>query len=320
MLGWSLICPLSTWQVRAGDRAVLLRLHLPPAQPQLPPAGAGRPPHLEEGGHLRGLVRGQGAQEVLLQGDTCHVSRVTCHVSRCAGAGVLPGAAVRRVRAVGVRVPRRRGAGRLRRAGGAGLRHAGHGAAAGAAGPRGGRPGAGVQPHHALHAVRGPGPRQDHRAHRPGLLPAGEAAAKLQSWVPASCVQEHSPKLGKPKKHPAYCVYVAYRLTARGSEPAGSSDLSSASTPFSGASGEEEEAEDDMEVAEELEDKQLSLRWPDRLSRGEAWLCITVFQVGAVGAGEQGVEGAARQAGPRPQLAGGEGGGAGAGHQAQHNG
>ena len=79
MLGWSLICPLSTWQVRAGDRAVLLRLHLPPAQPQLPPAGAGRPPHLEEGGHLRGLVRGQGAQEVLLQGDTCHVSSVTCH-------------------------------------------------------------------------------------------------------------------------------------------------------------------------------------------------------------------------------------------------
>ena len=75
----SLICPLSTWQVRAGDRAVLLRLHLPPAQPQLPPAGAGRPPHLEEGGHLRGLVRGQGAQEVLLQGDTCHVSSVTCH-------------------------------------------------------------------------------------------------------------------------------------------------------------------------------------------------------------------------------------------------
>lgn len=87
-------------------------------------------------------------------------------------------------------------------------------------------------------------------------------------------MQEHSPKLGKPKKHPAYCVYVAYRLTARGSEPAGSSDLSSASTPFSGASGEEEEAEDDMEVAEELEDKQLSLRWPDRLSRGE---CLVVY-------------------------------------------
>ena len=86
-------------------------------------------------------------------------------------------------------------------------------------------------------------------------------------------MQEHSPKLGKPKKHPAYCVYVAYRLTARGSEPAGSSDLSSASTPFSGASGEEEE--DDMEVAEELEDKQLSLRWPDRLSRGE---CLVVSQ------------------------------------------
>ena len=94
--------------------------------------------------------------------------------------------------------------------------------------------------------------------------------------MPASCPQEHSPKLGKPKKHPAYCVYVAYRLTARGSEPtAGSSDLSSASTPFSGASGEEEdEAEDDMEVAEELEDKQLSLRWPDRLRSGE---CLVTY-------------------------------------------
>ena len=95
--------------------------------------------------------------------------------------------------------------------------------------------------------------------------------------MPASCPQEHSPKLGKPKKHPAYCVYVAYRLTPRGSEPAaGSSDLSSASTPFSGGGGEEEdEAEDDMEVAEELEDKQLSLRWHNRLSSGE---CLVMYR------------------------------------------
>ena len=25
-------------------------------------------------------------------------------------------------------------------------------------------------------------------------------------------LQEHNPKLGKPKKHPAYCVYLGYRL------------------------------------------------------------------------------------------------------------
>ena len=138
--------------------------------------------------------------------------------------------------------------------------------------------------------------------------------------MPASCPQEHSPKLGKPKKHPAYCVYVAYRLTPRGSEPtAGSSDLSSASTPFSGGGGEEEdEAEDDMEVAEELEDKQLSLRWPDRPAAVNAWLRNAMFQVRTFGAGEQVVEGAAREAGPRPQLAGGEGGGAGAGCETQH--
>ena len=132
----------------------------------------------------------------------CHVSRVMCHVSRCVGAGVLPGAAVRRVRAGGVRVPRRRGARRLRRAGGAGLRHAGHGAAAGAAGPRGGGAGAGVQPHHPLHAVRGPRPRQDHRALRPGLLPAGEAAAQPRPGCQPRVRRSTAPSWASPRSTP----------------------------------------------------------------------------------------------------------------------
>ena len=70
------------------------------------------------------------------------------------------------------------------------------------------------------------------------------------------CYQEHNPKLGKPKKHPAYCVYMAYRLMKNSDEAPG--DMTSA--PSTGATEEDVFNEDDSAVVEELEDKQLSCR------------------------------------------------------------
>ena len=70
-------------------------------------------------------------------------------------------------------------------------------------------------------------------------------------------LQEHNPKLGKAKKHPAYCLYLAYRLdrVADGTE-------SSSAASFTPRSMLEDELEDEdtMEVMEELEDKQLVSR------------------------------------------------------------
>ena len=96
--------------------------------------------------------------------------------------------------------------------------------------------------------------------------------------------QEHNPKLGKPKKHPAYCVYMAYRLMKN--SDGGSLGSASVSTPLSADSEAEEfDNEDDAEVIEELEDKQLSNRLEnleqenkslkemlDKLDHGRSWL------------------------------------------------
>ena len=65
---------------------------------------------------------------------------------------------------------------------------------------------------------------------------------------------ETSPKLGKPKKHPAYCVYLAYRLDRA---VAGEEGEGSTATPTSVGWEEEEEDEEVQQVMEELEDKQL---------------------------------------------------------------
>jgi hypothetical protein len=66
-------------------------------------------------------------------------------------------------------------------------------------------------------------------------------------------LQEHNPKLGKAKKHPAYCLYVAYRLDRLGE---GTESNATSNTPCS-MMEEELEDEDTIEVMEELEEKQL---------------------------------------------------------------
>ena len=72
-------------------------------------------------------------------------------------------------------------------------------------------------------------------------------------------VQEHNPKLGKAKKHPAYCVYLAYRLIKY-------SDMSSgAASDDDGLVGDvtpsdDTTDDDDQEVLEELEETQLGRR------------------------------------------------------------
>ena len=66
-------------------------------------------------------------------------------------------------------------------------------------------------------------------------------------------LQEHNPKLGKAKKHPAYCLYVAYRLDRVGE---GSDSNPASNTPISMMEDDLED-EDTIEVMEELEDKQL---------------------------------------------------------------
>ena len=69
--------------------------------------------------------------------------------------------------------------------------------------------------------------------------------------------QEHNPKLGKAKKHPAYCVFVAYRLVKRLD---GASDVSTLSATPTSLIEDDLNLEDDFEVLEELEDKQLTNR------------------------------------------------------------
>ena len=66
-------------------------------------------------------------------------------------------------------------------------------------------------------------------------------------------LQEHNPKLGKAKKHPAYCLYIAYRLDRFGE---GTESSAASYTPRS-ILEEELEDEDSLEVMEEREDKQL---------------------------------------------------------------
>ena len=66
-------------------------------------------------------------------------------------------------------------------------------------------------------------------------------------------LQEHNPKLGKAKKHPAYCLYIAYRLDRLGE---GTESSAASYTPRSMLEDELED-EDTLEVMEELEDKQL---------------------------------------------------------------
>ena len=66
-------------------------------------------------------------------------------------------------------------------------------------------------------------------------------------------LQEHNPKLGKAKKHPAYCLYIAYRLDRLGE---GTESSAANYTPRSILENELED-EDTLEVMEELEDKQL---------------------------------------------------------------
>merc|ERR1719419_889906 len=71
-------------------------------------------------------------------------------------------------------------------------------------------------------------------------------------------LNEYNPKLGKLKKHPAYCIYVAYRLERLGD----GTESSNASIAPAAAMLLEEELEDEntLEVMEELEDKQLVTR------------------------------------------------------------
>ena len=93
-------------------------------------------------------------------------------------------------------------------------------------------------------------------------------------------LQEHNPKLGKAKKHPAYCVFVAYRL-ARQSE---AQSTTVPATPLSLTQTHLSE-EDELEVVEELEDQQLTHRLETleqenrslkeevaRLDHGRSWL------------------------------------------------
>ena len=95
-------------------------------------------------------------------------------------------------------------------------------------------------------------------------------------------LQEHNPKLGKAKKHPAYCVFVSYRLVR--SSDSQSEGATVPTTPLSLAQLHLSE-EDDLEVVEELEDKQLTIRLENleeenknlkeevaRLEHGRSWL------------------------------------------------
>ena len=72
-------------------------------------------------------------------------------------------------------------------------------------------------------------------------------------------IPEHNYKLGKPKKHAAYCLYLAYRLDSF------TELVDSRASSFTHGSGIEEddadiEDEDTVQVMEELEDKQLITR------------------------------------------------------------
>ncbi|XP_023323509.1 uncharacterized protein LOC111697665 [Eurytemora carolleeae] len=101
---------------------------------------------------------------------------------------------------------------------------------------------------------------------------------------------EHNPKLGKVKKHPAYCIYLAYRLDTSLSTPT-ISDLESITVGkgVEGVAGgvleDLEENEDTLEVLEELENKNLVNRLThmeqenkelrekvSKLERGRGWL------------------------------------------------
>jgi hypothetical protein len=55
------------------------------------------------------------------------------------------------------------------------------------------------------------------------------------------CLTELSPKLGKPKKHPAYCVYLAYRLERAGGEEPG--EATPRAAPWQEGTEEDEEAQ-----------------------------------------------------------------------------
>ena len=107
----------------------------------------------------------------------------------------------------------------------------------------------------------------------------GELGSRVVHTGRDKFLGELSPKLGKPKKHPAYCVYLAYRLerSSAGEERAEEERPAGAATPSSlqwdGEEDEEDEANQvfsfasgsetlflkkwSLQVMEELEDKQL---------------------------------------------------------------
>jgi len=70
-------------------------------------------------------------------------------------------------------------------------------------------------------------------------------------------LSELSPKLGKPKKHAAYCVYMAYRLEKGGPGGEDESEMTCVTPRSLDWEVEEEEDEETQQVIEELEDKQL---------------------------------------------------------------
>jgi len=116
----------------------------------------------------------------------------------------------------------------------------------------------------------------------------GELGSRVVHTGRDKFLGELSPKLGKPKKHPAYCVYLAYRLerSSAGEERAEEERPAGAATPSSLQwDGEEDEEDEANQVMEELEDKQLLGRLTmveqenkelrelvARLEHGRSWL------------------------------------------------
>jgi len=121
----------------------------------------------------------------------------------------------------------------------------------------------------------------------------GELGGRVVHTGREKFLGELSPKLGKPKKHPAYCIYLAYRLERGGigEERGGDGEISGERAPGSATpsslqwEGEEEDDDEANQVMEELEDKQLLGRLTmveqenkelrelvARLEHGRSWL------------------------------------------------
>ena len=81
----------------------------------------------------------------------------------------------------------------------------------------------------------------------------GELGGRVVHTGREKFLGELSPKLGKPKKHPAYCIYLAYRLERGGSgdERGGDGEISGERAPGSATPSSlqwEGEEEDDDEA------------------------------------------------------------------------